>query len=183
MCARIYDKAAQQKIDGHWIRVELQANKTHADHLATLIAENGEKQVLAILHRYLDFKEPGVGNVTRRPTVKWWSNFLADAPKMNLGAPVSQRSIVRTMNALERQYGPNLALLGLVDRTELELALKLIIDRNIHRLSPRHIGMLPPALQVQVLAQLPKSVKEKVQPRLRHRVDSGGILLPAAPSA
>lgn len=143
MYCRIYDKAAEQKVHGHWIRVELQARAENAQKLAERMVGEGSHVVLSVLHGHLDFKEPGNGNITRRPTVTWWSTFLSGAPKLNLGSPTVRGVIEKVEQWLEQQAGPSIAVLYLNHGCSLDWLIA-IIERSLSRLSARHLAMLTP---------------------------------------
>ena len=141
MYCRIYDKAAEQEVNGHWIRVELQARAENAQKLAERMVGEGSHVVLSVLHGHLDFKQPGDGNITRRPTVTWWGAFLSGAPKLNLGSPTVRSGREKLMQWIEHQCGPAIAVLYLNHGCSLDWLI-VIIDRSLSRLSARHLAML-----------------------------------------
>jgi len=79
---RIYDKAAEQKEEGHWIRVELELKKHQASAAVDTFLEGGFRALNGFLRAYLDFKEPQADTNRRRwPTVAWWEAFLQGVAK------------------------------------------------------------------------------------------------------
>ncbi len=82
---RIYDKAAERKKEGHWIRVELQLREERA--LGFILNKNDLKEkVPGILLNYLRFVVPEEGdtNKSRWSTRPYWDNFLQTAQRIGI---------------------------------------------------------------------------------------------------
>lgn len=78
MYIRIYDKAAQQDLDVHWIRVEMQMRDVVATGFidGCLIRPIGI-QFRGVLHNYLRYVIPvDDTNMSRWPTTDYWQDFL-----------------------------------------------------------------------------------------------------------
>lgn len=85
---RIYDKAAEQKVNFPWVRVEMQLRNERADVMVQNIiagSENYGKIVSGALRNYVIFIEPSNdSNKARWPVSGWWNEFLGVADKVKL---------------------------------------------------------------------------------------------------
>lgn len=91
MFVRIYDKALEQGVDHHWIRVELElkGNKASAAMKLTQKFEIGEL-VSGLLKSYVSFREYATdSNRYRWPVTKWWDLFLAGVDRLKLEVPIA----------------------------------------------------------------------------------------------
>lgn len=141
----IYDKALEQKRDGHWLRVELRLARGRAQAMAVrLVAEfRGILDPVWLFSSYLlgyiDFKQPtGDKNKSRWPTVKWWSDFLNTAGKLKLSLPEIAVSIPRSCAWLSSQVYTTLAFVAAaVDDLGFDFT-ELLIRCGKTRLDSKH---------------------------------------------
>ena len=86
MLIRIYDKAAEQELDEHWIRVELQMRDQNASGFAaSVIAHTLGTSFLGVLHNYLRYVTPAAdSNMARWPETDYWRNLCQDIMKIRV---------------------------------------------------------------------------------------------------
>jgi len=109
-CVKIYDKALEQRVSGHWIRVELQARASKAQALAKVIAEQGGGVVPAVLLSCLAFKECSTTNRRERwPTAVWWTRFLGTRERFCLQLAPRNTSVEKLYHWLFRQVSRAIA--------------------------------------------------------------------------
>ncbi|MGE4542707.1 MAG: replication initiation factor domain-containing protein [Pedobacter sp.] len=93
MYLRIYDKAAEQKVDFLWVRLEIEAKRKNATAIMKALAE-GETtggMLFGLLDSYLSFKELCTdSNRSRRPVAAWWKQFLGETKKITLLSPTKK---------------------------------------------------------------------------------------------
>lgn len=143
---RIYDKAAEQNVDGTWIRTEVQCRRKHANNLAQHLRDSTDQCaiVAAILKRYITFIEPSKGdsNNARWPTSPWWDNFLGSVGKLSLSTNRNKMSCMKDVEAyLFKQAAPYLALMVKYNGGDLS-CLEKFVDHGANRLKPHHLAML-----------------------------------------
>mgnify|MGYP002477234557 CR=1 FL=1 len=86
----IYDKAAEQGVEGHWTRVELRFRNKRATAAGRLFVDLGDdvgsvsREFAGILRGYLEFKEWGPTRRERWDACGWWLDFLDGAEKGRL---------------------------------------------------------------------------------------------------
>lgn len=142
---RIYDKAAEQRIDGPWIRTEIECHRKHANNLAHHISAGKDQCfiVAGILKNYVAFVEPSDDlNKSRWKISPWWENFLGTVEKLSLASKRNVEINVQDIEAfLNRQAAPYIALLVKANGGDLSCVDKLI-DNGEKRLKPHHYAML-----------------------------------------
>lgn len=139
---RIYDKAKEQGVPGHWMRVELQARSQRADVLASLIENKGIGIAAAVLHNYLDFKDAPSPRLERSQTVEWWSAFLGGASKARLAIARVVKTLDAVRNWLTRQVAPSLALVTMAEGGSIDW-LTSVICAGAGRLTSRQLSLVP----------------------------------------
>ena len=108
---RIYDKALQMGVPGHWIRVELETRKDKAHRLVQAIAKDGAQAMPPVLLSYLDFKVQGTAK--KRNCWKsepWWTTFLGTAERSRLGTAPRNVSLENKKRWLMQCVSPTFAL-------------------------------------------------------------------------
>lgn len=95
---RIYNKAAEQKIDGDWIRVELQVMQEPATVLAYKMFESDEPEKCIV---------GAIDKVCSFPTIEVWKEITSDNPQIKIGSVGSNDA--NTRRWLEMQVVPALA--------------------------------------------------------------------------
>lgn len=146
---RTYDKAAEQHVDGHWVRVELELKGERAEAAVRVLlkcaVESWPERVASWLRGLLDFKQPGTDeNKSRWGTVDWWESFLEYAKKSRLTVSKRARTVEELRAWVDEQVAPSLSVLSLVLGEDEILR---IVDRGSERLKPKHLAMISSALR------------------------------------
>jgi len=85
---RIYDKAAEQRKQEHWIRTEIQLRKENAYNFILRYLEDNNSisdTFLGVVNNYLRYIEPSSdSNRWRHPMTPYWENFINGASKIKL---------------------------------------------------------------------------------------------------
>lgn len=111
---RIYDKALEQGVNGHWIRVELVMRKENANAFVEEMtrSENVGKLAAQVINDKFSFIERDDSNITRCTVCEWWQNFVDELESVRLvSREIIQHSVERISNWVEAQVGPSLAVL------------------------------------------------------------------------
>lgn len=111
---RIYDKALEEGVDGHWIRVELvMRHKNAAAFVAQMnSAPSVGKLAAQVVNDKFSFIERDDSNITRCTVCGWWRSFVDELESVRLVARcVVQHSVERIENWIESQVGPSLAVI------------------------------------------------------------------------
>ena len=141
---RLYDKAAEQHIEGAWVRCELEAKSDFADALARAVLAESVDVVLEQLNRRLRFAVPTSDrNRGRWPVAPWWAEFVGSLER---GAPLTcgepqEATLARMREYVRRQAGPALAALMLADGGDLSWLSEVFADGE-RRLKPKHRAAL-----------------------------------------
>lgn len=110
----IYDKALEQGVEGHWVRVEMvmrgKNSKSFVDHMTR--TDNVGKLAAQVMNDKLSFIERDDSNITRCSVCSWWQNFVEELESVRLVArEVIQHRVEQIDNWIEYQEGPSLAIL------------------------------------------------------------------------
>jgi len=145
---RIYDKAQEQGVDRHWIRVEMEFKGDLANRVAEFIAVNEDLLYLkGLLYQLLDFKDPSSdSNKSRWPTAKWWSDFLDEIRKIKLPKERVRKRYEDSLAWVEKQVAPTLAMLALANGGDMGPIDKLI-RKGQARIRPKHISIINETLE------------------------------------
>lgn len=111
---RIYDKALEQGVDGHWVRVELVMRSANANAFVEEMtnSENVGKLAAQVINDKFSFIERDDTNITRCTVCAWWTGFVDELESVRLMArKVIQHSVERIGSWVEAQVGPSLAIL------------------------------------------------------------------------
>ena len=88
---RIYDKAKECGVDGHWIRVELQLRRNHSAEFIRqyLISNDLGMMFTGVLSNYIRFVKPSKTDINKQrwSMRKYWGKLLNNAIKIKLFAP------------------------------------------------------------------------------------------------
>ena len=97
---RIYDKALEQGVEGHWIRVELVMRSANAN---AFVEDINDK---------FSFIERDDSNISRCTVCDRWQNFVDELDKVRLvSREVIQHGVERIRGWIENQVGPSLYIL------------------------------------------------------------------------
>lgn len=111
---RVYNKALEQGVDGHWIRAEMQLRDEAAVSFLLNLEQTGlsvGETYAGVLLNYLRFiREPVQGeNYSRAAVVGWWVKFLGAMRKLpNLSMPAEEYSLASVYSFIEHQAGSSL---------------------------------------------------------------------------
>lgn len=109
MLIRIYDKAAEQGLDGaHWIRVELQMrNNIASGFIAGCITRPIGEQFCGVLHNYLRYVVPTADiNMSRWPMTAYWEQLLGDVGRISCwSAPGVDYTVFKLADLVVNQWG------------------------------------------------------------------------------
>jgi phage replication initiation protein len=143
---RIYDKAAEQGVEGAWIRTELECRRGHANKLAKRLCDTSNQcaMVAGILKNYVTFVEPLTNdtNKARWPTSPWWDNFLGSVGKLSLSTNRNKMSCMKKVEAyLFKQASAYLALMVKYNGGDMS-CLEKFVEYGATKLKPHHLAML-----------------------------------------
>jgi len=141
---RIYDKAAEQGVEGHWVRCEFQFRHKNAIQVCERIVDEGESCAFGLFRGYLDFKEGESNdtNVTRRPTAAWWAEFLRGIERCALGLPKVKRTIEEIKKWVRKQVGPSLALVTMAEQGCTDWLYEVLMEGR-RRIPLHRLALLP----------------------------------------
>lgn len=110
---RIYDKAQESGVAGHWIRFELQLRDKRAHEAARLFASGESIGTLAtgIINTYFAIINDDDSNKSRCSMQSWWSEWLQSTEKIRLSTEQAIKLVSDTMGFIKRQYAPSLAMI------------------------------------------------------------------------
>lgn len=111
---RIYDKALEQGVEGHWVRVELVMRSANANAFVAEMtnSENVGKLAAQVINDKFSFIERDDSNISRCTVCEWWKNFVDELDKVRLvSRDVIQHGVERIRSWIESQVGPSLYVL------------------------------------------------------------------------
>ena len=111
---RIYDKALEQGVEGHWVRVELVMRGKNASAFGAQLtnSESVGKLAAQVVNDKFSFIDRDDSNITRCTVCEWWQNFVDELDKVRLvSRDVIQHGVERIRNWIENQVGPSLYVL------------------------------------------------------------------------
>lgn len=142
---RIYDKAREQDVEGHWIRVELELKDERADAAIheLLIETDWGAKVASWLLGHVDFKVCGSDtNKSRWHTVGWWAEFVGFVQKSRIITPKSFKTIENVIEWLTDQCAPSLFVVWAACGSQ---KIQAMIDAAAVRLNAKHLAMIDAA--------------------------------------
>lgn len=132
---RIYDKAAEQGQDGHWVRVEMVFRGNNALGFVDQVVIGIPVGDLAakVMNDKFCFIERDNKVISRCSVCDWWQNFVEDLESVCVfSRKVAKHAIEQVKSWVEKQVGPSLAmivdsigfrsLLGIIQRGQLRLS-------------------------------------------------------------
>lgn len=148
---RIYDKSAESggEIDSH--RVEAQFRAKFAEMIGgewlAMIQEESQaiaQWLVSIVTGCVEFRNRISKNRERCPLVQWWADFLEllKAAPLRVSLPKKTPCLVRTMDALERQYGSMLVVIYKALGDVFDGWLCQVLESGEERLGTRHRALL-----------------------------------------
>ncbi len=137
---RIYDKAAEQGVDGHWVRFEMELKQRNAMYIVKHIISEGEnfgRFFASFVYRYLRFVNMDDSNISRCSVVDWWKAFLGDVEKLRIVlGEFEAKTIDKMINVLTKSWSTNLYCL--LKTVGADFLLDNIIASGAGRLSKKH---------------------------------------------
>ncbi|MFZ3208513.1 MAG: replication initiation factor domain-containing protein [Geobacteraceae bacterium] len=110
---RIYDKAQESGVEGHWIRFEIQLRDKRAHEAAKLFATGEPVGSLAsgIINNYFAIINNDDSNISRCTLQTWWAEWLQSTEKIRLTTEQSIKLVPDSMDFIKRQYAPSIAMI------------------------------------------------------------------------
>lgn len=110
---RIYDKAQETAVVGHWIRFEIQLRDKRAHEAAKLFAAGVPLGILAtgIINNYFSIINNDDSNKSRCSLQPWWAEWLQSTGKIQLTTEQSIKLVPDSMDFIKRQYAPSIAMI------------------------------------------------------------------------
>lgn len=142
---RIYDKAQESGLEGHWIRFELQLRDKRAHEAAKLFAAGEPVGTLAagIINTYFAIINPDDSNKSRCSLQAWWSEWLHSTEKIRLATAEAVKLVSDTMDFIKRQYAPSLAMINKhLGTAPFKLFVQDILADGTERMSAKHERIL-----------------------------------------
>lgn len=134
---RIYDKAAEQRVSGPWVRVELQMRHDRANAFVELLQKKTiEEAYLGAVRNYLRFTEPSKdSNLSRRPMRAYWSAFLGSAENISLAQSNNDEATIESVLSYVRDQAGNAiaCVIEIFGAHGLMLLLKSRANRSMER--------------------------------------------------
>jgi phage replication initiation protein len=142
---RIYDKAAQQKVENTWIRTEVVCRNEHANMLARYICEtdNLGEIIGGILKNYLAFIDPSAdSNRARWPVSSWWNKFQGAVERVKLTIKRKVKHAIQVIkNFFIKPIAPTSAQNLLSDGGDTGL-LARVVSHGENQLTLHHLELL-----------------------------------------
>jgi len=110
---RVYDKAAESLGQVDAVRWELETKDEAAQSLLVQLMEYAGRWgelFKARLVQFVDFKEVGGSNATRRKRAAWFAELVGAAEKARVYGAVALRTVEKVAAWLEKQVAPSLAV-------------------------------------------------------------------------
>ncbi len=111
---RIYDKALEEGVEGHWVRVELVMRRKNASAFVEQAVNSDSVGRLAaqVINDKFSFIDRDDSNITRCTVCCWWSHFVDELEAVRLVARcVIQHAVEQIDDWVTSQVGPSLAVL------------------------------------------------------------------------
>lgn len=145
MRIRIYDKAVEQEVEDHWIRVELQLRDERANIALELYLQGKTigAIVTGVLKNYLRFVEPDKDDSNKRrwKESKFWEKFINAAELLKLTSGQKKATLEDIYKWISKSVAPSLALLVRSSEGEMGIIQNLVIE-GMFRLKSKHLAMI-----------------------------------------
>lgn len=141
---RMYDKAAEQEVGGHWVRTEVQFRDERADIIAAKIAEDTPigTAIKGVLGNYLRFLQKGKGkNRSRWKTAAFWERFLGEVEPIKLYVRKPEATIDNKIVHMYKQYSRTMAMIVIAKEGETT-DLHNMINIGAEKLRPKDRALI-----------------------------------------
>lgn len=111
---RIYDKALEKGVDGHWIRVEMVMRGANSNAFVEQLvnSETVGKLAAQVVNDKFSFIERDDINITRCSVCQWWKDFVDELESVRLVArEVIQHRVEEIDSWVMNQVGPSLSII------------------------------------------------------------------------
>lgn len=130
---RIYDKAKQMNVEGHWIRVEMVLRGRNANGFVSELLNDEEKSVgklaAEVLNDKFTFIENDDSNISRCSVCPWWRKFVETLESVHLvTCEAIQHNVDKIMEWVDKQVAPSLFI---ISKTLGFDSLKLLVE-SVH---------------------------------------------------
>jgi phage replication initiation protein len=142
---RIYDKAQETGVPGHWIRFEIQLRDKRAHEGAARVGSGVPVGSLAsgIINNYFSIINPDDSNKSRCSLQPWWSDWLQSTEKIRLATEQAIKLVPDSMDFIKRQYAPTLAMIRrYVGPVDFKGFMQDVIENGSDRMSAKHEKIL-----------------------------------------
>lgn len=141
---RIYGKAVEQGVSGHWIRVEFEFKQETAMRIVNAIALTGggfPAYFAKVANHYLRFIELDDCNRSRCSVSGFWAKFLGTMERCKLSVlPYKKQTLSKLFNHMLHSYSPSLYVL--LEAFPLDFLLDIFRRNGKPRLKRKHFEML-----------------------------------------
>lgn len=138
---RFYDKAAQMKLDGHWVRAEIQCRAERSEEAVRLLLTGIEvgKLATSVINNYFQPINIDDSNRSRCSVQDWWKTWIEHTEKLKLSRMKAIRMIDEVVQHIQKQYSASFAMLkkfmGVVDFHEFITSL---VEMGKEKLKKQH---------------------------------------------
>lgn len=153
---RIYDKAQESDITGHWIRFELQLRNKRAHMAARLFAGGESIGMLAagIINTYFAIINDDDSNKSRCSLQSWWSEWLQSTEKIALSSEQAIKLVSDTMSFIKHQYAPSLAMIQKhLGGPSFKTFVQEVLENGIERMSEKHNKILAASKATEIIGR------------------------------
>ena len=149
---RCYDKIAEQAskgitVEGHWVRVEYQANAERAQLLCRKLADDGLECVPGIVRSYIEFKDThgfADTNRYRAPIASWWEAFLEGWHKVRIKLAPKPETVEKKKGWMHRSVAVSMAVIADTQPPSVPMAefVRDLLTNGRSRYKPKHHVMI-----------------------------------------
>ena len=153
---RVYDKAQESGVEGHWIRFELQLRDKRAHEAARLFASGESIGALAtgIINTYFAIINDDDSNKSRCSLQSWWSEWLQSTEKIRLSTEQAIKLVSDTMVFIKRQYAPSLAMIKEhLGGVSFKTFVQEVLEDGNERMSAKHKKILAASEAVEIVGR------------------------------
>lgn len=112
---RVYDKAAEQGVDGDLVRWELllrdEAAMSSVRELLGMCEFDAVRYIFGLIYGFVDFRKNDNRNISRRSQLRWYAKFMSGVDAVKLVFDRVEKTITGLVDWVERQVAPSLALM------------------------------------------------------------------------